>query len=60
MLLLQRLVHRGVLAESDLPRVAELQAAAPNRPLHELLIDKGVKYLYEKGDWSKPGAFLKV
>ena len=26
----------------------------------ELLIDKSVKYLYEKGDWSKPGAFLKV
>ncbi len=26
----------------------------------QLLIDKGVKYLYEKGDWGKPGAFLKV
>src|SRR6266568_2492182 len=26
----------------------------------QLLIDKGVKYLYEKGDWNKPGAFLKV
>jgi cytochrome b6-f complex iron-sulfur subunit len=26
----------------------------------QLLIDKGVKYLYEKGDWAKPGAFLKV
>jgi len=26
----------------------------------QLLIDKSVKYLYEKGDWSKPGAFLKV
>ena len=23
-------------------------------------IDKGVKYLYEKGDWTKPGAFLKA
>jgi cytochrome b6-f complex iron-sulfur subunit len=26
----------------------------------QLLIDKGVKYLYEKGDWARPGAFLKV
>src|SRR5437667_356356 len=26
----------------------------------QLLVDKGVKYLYEKGDWAKPGAFLKV
>ena len=25
----------------------------------QLVIDKGVKYLYEKGDWAKPGAFLK-
>ena len=24
-----------------------------------VVIDKGVKYLYEKGDWTKPGAFLK-
>jgi cytochrome b6-f complex iron-sulfur subunit len=26
----------------------------------QILIDKGVKYLYEKGEWTKPGAFLKV
>src|SRR2546422_653472 len=26
----------------------------------QLLIDKSIKYLYEKGDWTKPGAFLKV
>src|SRR6059058_4632736 len=26
----------------------------------QLLIDKSVKYLYEKGEWTKPGAFLKV
>src|SRR3989449_1943111 len=26
----------------------------------QLVIDKGVKYLYEKGQWDKPGAFLKV
>ena len=26
----------------------------------QIVIDKGVKYLYEKGDWTKPGAFLKA
>jgi len=26
----------------------------------QLLVDKSVKYLYEKGDLSKPGAFLKA
>jgi len=26
----------------------------------QLLIDKSVKYLYEKGEWTKPGAFLKA
>jgi cytochrome b6-f complex iron-sulfur subunit len=26
----------------------------------QILIDKSVKYLYEKGQWTKPGAFLKV
>ncbi len=26
----------------------------------QLLIDKSVKYLYEKGQWGKPGSFLKV
>jgi len=25
----------------------------------QIVVDKGVKYLYEKGDWTKPGAFLK-
>ena len=25
----------------------------------QIVIDKGVKYLHEKGDWTKPGAFLK-
>jgi cytochrome b6-f complex iron-sulfur subunit len=25
----------------------------------QIVIDKGVKYLYEKGGWTKPGAFLK-
>jgi general secretion pathway protein E/type IV pilus assembly protein PilB len=41
MLLVQRLINKGVLQEADVARVAELQAATPNRPLHELLIEKG-------------------
>src|SRR5499425_2564337 len=41
MQLLQRLIKKGVLAEADLARVAEAQAAAPTKPLHELLVEKG-------------------
>jgi cytochrome b6-f complex iron-sulfur subunit len=26
----------------------------------QIVVDKGVKYLYEKGEWGKPGSFLKV
>ena len=26
----------------------------------QLIVDMSVKYLYEKGDWEKPGAFLRV
>jgi cytochrome b6-f complex iron-sulfur subunit len=26
----------------------------------QIVVDKGVKYLYEKGEWTNPGAFLKV
>jgi general secretion pathway protein E/type IV pilus assembly protein PilB len=41
MQLAQRLVRRGVLKVEDLARVAELQAGAPSRPLHELLVERG-------------------
>jgi general secretion pathway protein E/type IV pilus assembly protein PilB len=41
MQLAQRLVKQGILSESDLARVAEAQAAAPAKPLHELLIEQG-------------------
>src|SRR3954470_3277618 len=41
MLLAQRLVHKGLVAETDLPRLAEAQKAAPGKPVHELLIEKG-------------------
>jgi cytochrome b6-f complex iron-sulfur subunit len=26
----------------------------------QIVVDKGVKYLFEKGEWGKPGAILKV
>jgi cytochrome b6-f complex iron-sulfur subunit len=26
----------------------------------QIVVDKGVKYLYEKGEWGKPGSFLKA
>src|SRR5262245_19121200 len=41
MQLLQRLVDRGVLSEADAARASEAQAAAPNKPLHQLLVEKG-------------------
>src|SRR5947199_3789057 len=41
MQLAQRLVKKGVLSAQDLPRLAEEHAAAPNKPLHQLLIEKG-------------------
>src|SRR5713101_3925473 len=39
--LLQRLLEKGALSESDVPRVTEASAATPDKPLHELLIEKG-------------------
>jgi general secretion pathway protein E/type IV pilus assembly protein PilB len=41
MQLAQRLVKKGLLKADDLPRFAEAQAAAPSKPPHELLIEKG-------------------
>src|SRR5262250_1070441 len=41
MQLAQRLIKKGVLSAQDLPRLAEEHAAAPNKPLHQLLIEKG-------------------
>ena len=43
MQLAQRLAQAGHLNESDLPRIAEAHAANPDRPLHELLIEKGLR-----------------
>ncbi len=41
MQLAQRLVKKGVLSAADLPRVEEARAAAPAKPLHELLVERG-------------------
>src|SRR5262245_55598 len=41
MQLAQRLVSQGLASEADLPRIAEAQAGAPSKPLHEILIEQG-------------------
>src|SRR6266850_7812330 len=41
MVLAQRLIDKGILHEADLARVREAHAAAPSKPLHELLIAGG-------------------
>jgi general secretion pathway protein E/type IV pilus assembly protein PilB len=41
MLLVQSLVQKGILTEADIARVAEAHAAAPTRPVHEILIERG-------------------
>src|SRR5262245_44335004 len=41
MQLAQRLIQKGFLTEADLPRLAEATAALPDRPIHEILIERG-------------------
>jgi len=41
MQLVERLVRQGLLAETDLPRIAEAQTASPSKPIHELLVEQG-------------------
>src|SRR4051794_12522565 len=41
MQLVQRLIRRGVLPADQLQRVSEAHFAAPTKPLHELLVEKG-------------------
>jgi general secretion pathway protein E/type IV pilus assembly protein PilB len=41
MSIVQQLTAKGLLREQDLNSLAEVQAAAPNRPVHELLIERG-------------------
>jgi general secretion pathway protein E/type IV pilus assembly protein PilB len=41
MQLVQRLIRRGVIPGDDMARIAEAHFAAPDKPLHELLIERG-------------------
>jgi general secretion pathway protein E/type IV pilus assembly protein PilB len=41
MQLVQRLLEKGLLSEADIPRISEAQAAAPGKPVHEVLLEKG-------------------
>jgi general secretion pathway protein E/type IV pilus assembly protein PilB len=41
MQLLQELVHKGLVRESDVEAIQAAQAAAPGKPLHELLVERG-------------------
>jgi general secretion pathway protein E/type IV pilus assembly protein PilB len=39
--LLQQLVEKGHLRQEDLPSLYEVQGTAPNKPIHEILIERG-------------------
>src|SRR5262245_21646451 len=41
MSLVQHLIDKGVLQPQDVTSLAEVQAAAPTKPVHELLIERG-------------------
>src|SRR5436190_13919582 len=41
MLLAQRLVQKGFIAADALGRITEAQNAAPTKPIHEILIERG-------------------
>ena len=49
----------GINFEGPAPRPLERYRITMN-DTGEIVIDRSVKYLYEKGEWTKPGAFLKV
>lgn len=52
--------HRdGVNFEGPAPRALE-RAKITLTEDGQLLIDKGTLFLYEKGEWNKPEAFLKI
>src|SRR5260370_34012070 len=42
MQILQRLVKKGLLNPSEIPRLAEARGANNNRPLHELAVERGL------------------
>lgn len=49
----------GVNFEGPAPRPLE-RAKIQLTPEGQLVVDKGVKFLFEKGEWDKPEAFVKV
>ncbi len=49
----------GINFEGPAPRPLERVRVALSED-GELIVDVGVKYRYEKGDWDKPGAILQV
>jgi cytochrome b6-f complex iron-sulfur subunit len=49
----------GINFEGPAPRPLERLRIAKAED-GQIVIDKGVKYLFEKGQWTKAGAFLKV
>ncbi|MBI1818059.1 MAG: Rieske 2Fe-2S domain-containing protein [Deltaproteobacteria bacterium] len=49
----------GINFEGPAPRPLERYRIALAED-GQLLVDMSVKYRYEKGDWTKPGAFLKA
>src|SRR2546427_2373932 len=49
----------GVNFEGPAPRPLERRRVTRAED-GQLLLDKGRQYLYEKGEWTKPGAFLKA
>ena len=40
--LLQQLAEKGLIQEADWPRVDEVKNSLKDRPLHEVLIDRGL------------------
>jgi len=49
----------GINFEGPAPRALE-RAAISLAEDGQLVVDKSVVYRYERGDWDRPGAFLKV
>lgn len=41
MAFLERLIEKGILSPSDVPRINEAQRLTPARPVHEIVIEKG-------------------
>ena len=52
------LLKKGSIFEGPAPRPLERLKIWVNDE-GELLVDKSKKYRYEKGEWGKPGSFVK-